>query len=166
MKNNNMLTDARYIFATGRLIHDNIHRIIAAAGMEKGKNAPFGKLSYQQKNMIMLIHGQESVSVTELAGMLNVSPPSVSAMVERLVERGLLTRTPCEKDRRRVEIRVASEALEQIAFVERKIQESFEGLVEELGPETTSQWCQVLEQVKRIMDENRWPSKSHLENPV
>ena len=158
MKNNDPLTDAHYIYNTGRLIHDNIARIRTAAGMEKDKHSRFGELSAQQMNMILLIRVRESVSVTGLAGMLNVSPPSVSAMVDRLVERGLLTRTPCEKDRRRVEIRVAPEAIEEIALVEKKIMDSFVELVQELGPKVTRQWCRVLRQVKLIMDENRWPT--------
>ena len=159
MKNNDALTDAHYIYNTGILIHDNIARIQTAAGMEKGRHSRFGELSSQQMNMILLIRVRESVSVTELAALLSVSPPSVSAMVDRLVERGLLTRTPCEKDRRRVDIRVAPEAIEEIAIVEKKIMNSFLELVQELGPEATRQWRQVLQQVKQIMDEKRWPTQ-------
>ncbi len=165
MKNSDALTDAQYIFSTGKLIHDIISRMQMAAGMEKGKRSRFGELSAQQLNMILMIRVRESASVTELAGILNVSPPSVSTMVDRLVERGLLTRTHSKKDRRRVEIRVVPEVVKEIAEVEKKIQNSFSELVQALDPEITRQWCQVLQQVKQVIDAGLWPPKSIFGNP-
>jgi DNA-binding MarR family transcriptional regulator len=97
------------------------------------------------------------VSVTELAALLGVSPPSVSAMVERLVERGLLTRTPSNRDRRKVVIRVSPEAIENIARVEAIILSSFVELVEAVGAKTTQKWCDVLEKIKTVL-ENTQPS--------
>ena len=75
-------------------------------------------------------------------------------MVDRLVERGLLTRTPCEKDRRKVEIRVAPEAIEDIAQVEEIILGSFVELVEAVGRETAQKWCEVLEKIKTVLESN------------
>ncbi|MCG8549540.1 MAG: MarR family transcriptional regulator [Desulfobacterales bacterium] len=162
MENNETLGNARFIFNTGRKVHDNITRIITAVAMEKGKASQFGELSYQQKNMIMMIRVRECVSVTELSGILNVSPPSVSAMVDRLVERGLLIRTHSEKDRRKVEIRVAPAAVDEIALVEEKLLNSFLELTQLLGPEITSQWCSVLQQIEKLIEEGLWPSKNLL----
>ena len=125
MKDNDTLTSARYIFTTGRMVHDRVMRIYTAACMEEGKATRFGELSVQQMNMILMVRVRQSVSVSELAGLLGVSPPSVSAMVDRLVERGLLTRTPCATDRRKVQIRVAPEAIEEISHVEAIILGSF-----------------------------------------
>lgn len=152
MKSNDTLTSARYIFTTGRMVHDMVMRIYTAACMKEGKATRFGDLSVQQMNMILMVRVRQAVSVSELAGLLGVSPPSVSAMVDRLVERGLLTRTPCEQDRRKVEIRVAPEAIEKIAQVEEIILGSFVELVEALGPEITQKWCEVLRQIKQVLE--------------
>ena len=54
--------------------------------MSTNKNDRFGELSAPQMNMLLMIRVRETVSVTELAALLNVSPPSVSTMVDRLVE--------------------------------------------------------------------------------
>jgi DNA-binding MarR family transcriptional regulator len=149
------LANARYIFTTGRMIHDRITRISTSACMNITKDHRFGDLSAPQMNMIMMIRVRESVSVTELASLLSVSPPSVSTMVDRLVERGLLTRTPSDTDRRKVVIRVSPEALKDIAQVEEMILGSFVELVEAMGPETTQKWCEVLQQVKKVLENNQ-----------
>lgn len=152
MTDNDTLTNARFIFTTGRMVHDMVMRIYTAACLEEGKGTRFGELSVQQMTMILTVRVRKGVSVSELAGLLGVSPPSVSTMVDRLVERGLLTRTPCERDRRKVEIRVAPEATEEIARVEETILGSFVKLVEAVGPETTQKWCEVLQQIKQVLE--------------
>ena len=81
MTNQDTLTNARYIFTTGRMIHDRIMRISTSACMNIAKDDRFGELSAPQMNMLMMIRVRESVSVTELATLLAVSPPSVSTMV-------------------------------------------------------------------------------------
>ncbi len=76
-------------------------------------------------------------------------------MVDRLVERGLLTRTPSDQDRRKVVIRVTPDALKDIAQVEEIILGSFVELVDAVGPETTKKWCEVLQQIKRVLEKNQ-----------
>jgi DNA-binding MarR family transcriptional regulator len=153
MRDQNAVDSARFIFTTGRMIHDRIMRISTGACMNLSKDR-FGDLSAPQMNMILMIRVREAVSVSELAELLGVSPPSVSTMVERLVDRGLLTRTPSDQDRRKVVIRVSPEAIEDIAWVEEKVLGAFVELVEAIGPETSRKWCEVLEQIKLVLDKN------------
>jgi DNA-binding MarR family transcriptional regulator len=155
MTDKETLASARYIFTTGRMIHDHVQRITTGACMNESKDNHFGELSAQQMNMLLMVRVREAVSVTELATLLGVSPPSVSTMVERLVERGMLTRTPCNQDRRKVVIRVSPEAGEDISRVEAVVLSSFVELVEALGPETTQKWCEVLQQIKTILDDKQ-----------
>ena len=156
MTETDVLTRARYIFTTGRMIHDRIMRISTGACMRNAKDDGFGELSAPQMNMLIMIRIREAVSVTELAALLGVSPPSVSAMVDRLVERGLLTRVPSDQDRRKVVIWVSPEALEDIARVEEILLGYFVELVEAVGPETTRKWCEVLEQVKQVLEKKKF----------
>jgi DNA-binding MarR family transcriptional regulator len=133
------------------MIHDHVQRITTGACMREGKDDRFRELSAQQMNMIMMVRVRESVSVTELAALLGVSPPSVSTMVDRLVERGMLTRTPSSEDRRKVVIRVSPEAIDEITRVEETVLASFVELVRAVGPETTRKWCEVLRHIKQIL---------------
>lgn len=154
MTDPDVLAHARYIFTSGRMIHDRIMAIYTGACMRIKKDDRFSELSAPQMNMVIMIRIREAVSVTELAALLGVSPPSVSTMVDRLVERGLLTRTPSDRDRRKVVIRVSSEALKTMTLMEEMILGSFVELVEAVGPETAKKWCEVLRHVKQVLDKN------------
>ena len=57
MKENEALTSARYIFTTGRMVHDRVMRIYTAASMQKGEASRFGGLSAQQMNMLLMVRG-------------------------------------------------------------------------------------------------------------
>lgn len=153
MADQSTLDSARFIFTTGRMIHDRVQRLTTSACMNLAEDR-FGDLSAPQMNMIMVIRVRDAVSVTELAALLGVSPPSASTMVERLVERGLLTRTPSAQDRRRVDIRVSPQAIELIERVEAIVLGSFVELVEAVGADTTQKWCEVLQHIKKVLDRN------------
>jgi hypothetical protein len=51
-----------------------------------------------------------------------------------------------------VVIRVSPEALEDIARIEEMILGAFGELVEAVGPETAQKWCEVLQQIKQVLE--------------
>jgi DNA-binding MarR family transcriptional regulator len=91
--------------------------------------------------------------MSELAELLGVSPPSASTMVDRLVDKGVLSREHSTEDRRKVVVRISPESAKNIESVESSILQLFEGLVEKLGPETTRQWCRVLKHVNAVLSD-------------
>jgi DNA-binding MarR family transcriptional regulator len=74
-------------------------------------------------------------------------------MVDRLVEKGLLSREPSREDRRKVLVSVSPEALQKIDTIEESILQSFVDLVEKIGPKTARMWCQVLKRVREVQEE-------------
>ncbi len=155
-----ILAQAQYVFSTGRLIHDRVFQIQARQIACMGKKKQFGDLSMAQVNTLMIIRKRGPMSLTELAGALCVSPPSASAMVERLVDKGLVEREQSPEDRRRVVIRVSPGALKEIVVIEEVVFQAFVDLVERIGPEATEQWCGVLEKISRVLTETA-PEMNH-----
>ena len=151
MQENEILSQARYIFSTGKLIRDRIFKVQTTHLAACGKSETLGDLSVPQFHAIMTVRTLGQVTMTELSDRLGVSPPSASAMVDRLVEKGILTREHSVKDRRKVVVRVSPEALKHIKGVEETIMRSFVELVEKIGPETARKWCEVLERVKSVL---------------
>lgn len=151
MRESETLTQAKYIFSTGKMIRDRIFRVQTTHLAACGKSNALGDLSVPQFHAIMMVRTLGQVTMTELSDSLGVSPPSASAMVDRLVERGILTREHSDKDRRKVMVRVSSEAMEDIKGVEETILRLFVELVEKIGPETARKWCEVLERVKLVL---------------
>lgn len=153
MTGNDAFDHARYIFTTGKLIHDRVFLIKSACLAEDDKKKVFHDLSMAQLRVLKIVSMKEHVSVTELAALLGVSPPSASVMVDRLVEKKLLIREPSRQDRRRVEISVPPDIRKEFEKIEEAIFRSFVDLVEKIGPETAEKWCEVLEQVKTVLEE-------------
>jgi DNA-binding MarR family transcriptional regulator len=151
MRENETLEQARYIFSTGKMIRDRIFRAQTVHLAARGKSEAFGDLSVPQFHAIMIVRTHGQITMTELSDRLGVSPPSASSMVDRLVEKGILTREHSVEDRRKVVVRVSPEAMEDIESVEETILRSFAELVEKIGPEITRKWCQVLERVKSVI---------------
>ena len=104
-----------------------------------------------QFNLLMAVQASGEITGGELAAQLGVSPPSVSVMVERLVDRGRLVRERSSEDRRKVVLRMSDEASTHFARIEEQVLASFVSLVEEVGEETAEKWVQVLQQVERVL---------------
>jgi len=145
------LSQARYIFTTGKMIRDRIERIVNDYLSELGKTDAYLGLSYPQLHALLMVRMRGSLAMSELADALGISPSSASAMVDKLVERNFLAREHSTNDRRKVIVTVSGEAKKTIAGIEEKLMQLFIDLVEKLGPDTTQKWCDVLKEVKKAL---------------
>lgn len=151
MQDNEILKLAESIFTTGRLIHDRILKLQTGYVTEKRGGSIRPELSLPQLFAIMTIEKSDPVSMTRLSELLGVSPPSASAMVDRLVERGLLAREHSATDRRRVTVRVSPDIRRDVKGIETVILHSFVDLIDEIGLETARQWNDVLVRVGEVL---------------
>lgn len=150
MSNENVIDQARYIFSTGKLIHDQVLKI-ESEYLASSDSGPFKDLSVTQFHVVRVVSSHQELAMSELAELLGVSPPSASAMVDRLVDKGTLTREHSTQDRRKVVVRIAPGATKHAEEVESAILALFVNLVEKIGPQTANQWCQVLERIKAVV---------------
>ena len=90
--------------------------------------------------------------MSELSDLTNVSPPSSSVMVDRLVEKGILVRGHSAGDRRKAMVRISPKAVQGIKQIEEGILQSFTGLVEDIGYETAQKWCEVIQKVMAVLN--------------
>jgi DNA-binding MarR family transcriptional regulator len=141
---------AGYIFSVGRMLRDHMHNSLARLHLND-RNPDGCDLSMAQMNLMMAVRNHEELTLSKLAELLKVSPPSVSVMVERLVERKMLIRTRSSTDRRKVIISLSPESEQRIEKMEEQMLASFIELVEELGPETARKWGEVLERVEEVL---------------
>jgi DNA-binding MarR family transcriptional regulator len=138
---------ARYIFTIGKKIQDRVFMVYTQLLASEGKLTTGDELSFTQIQTVKAIEEKGRVSITELARLLGVSPPSASAMVDRLVDKKVLTRRRDPADRRRVVVEARPEAVDMIHKVEEKILGTFVDLVKKIGPEAARMWCEVLDRV-------------------
>lgn len=146
------LEQARYIFSVGKMIRHHVFTSLTQleAG---GRESACAELSMAQMNLLIAVRTHEELTLSGLADILRVSPPSVSVMVDRLVERDMLIRERSTRDRRKVVIRLSPDADLLLAKVEEKVLATFVGLVEEVGPETARKWAEVLQRVEQVLQQ-------------
>jgi len=109
---------------------------------ERGEH-PSCDLTLAQMNMVLLVREKGPVTVKDLAEALQVSPPSVSSMVDRLVEMGVLTREQNQVDRREVIIRTEPSAKSDIDLVERQALGAIVDVLQRIGPSKAKLWCEI-----------------------
>jgi DNA-binding MarR family transcriptional regulator len=127
---------------------------VQARDMAEGELAD--TLSPPQIHMLMQIKKQgNSITISELAHLLEVSPPSASTMVDRLVEKNALVRERSEKDRRVVVVQLSPLAIQFTEMVESFLLSGFMNIIDKIGPELTEDWCNVIDRVEKVLQEEQ-----------
>jgi DNA-binding MarR family transcriptional regulator len=127
---------------------------VQARDMAEGELAD--TLSPPQIHMLMQIKKQgSSITISELAHLLEVSPPSASTMVDRLVEKNALVRERSEKDRRVVVVQLSPLAIQFTEMVESFLLSGFMNIIDKIGPELTEDWCNVIDRVEKVLQEEQ-----------
>jgi len=140
---------AEYIFRTGKLIHE---RVFSLQGCQNERSPAVRELSIPQYHLLLTVRQLGRPSMSELARRLGVAPPSVSAMVDRLVDKGCLLRQQCAEDRRKIQVQLTPVVEHEVAGIEESLVGSFVELVDKLGPETSCKWCQVLQEIQAVLE--------------
>lgn len=152
MTTNKTIDQAWEIFSKGRKIHEWIFQLETGYMAQSGMDKAFGDLSFAQMRTIKFVKTKGELSITQLAELLQVSAPSASTMVDRLVEKGVLIREPDNNDRRKVVVTISPDMVKIIEQIEKEIFGSFIDLVKEVGPELADDWCRILTRIEEILD--------------
>lgn len=157
MDDSALLEQARSIAGVIRLLRRHIVNCHQATANESGSDR-CGDFTLPQLNMLMVVRERQSVTIKDLAGDLGVSAPSVSTMVDRLVDQGALTREQSRADRREVIVSITPGMDEILESAERQILQVVINLLREMGPEFSRQWCDVYQRIREIIEmHNRSP---------
>ena len=147
------------VFEQAKLIRETVRVLrarIVARFHSLPKTSPGGavqahSLTVSQLNMLSVIRHQGGTTIKDLASELHVSAPSASAMVDRLVEMGAVTREQNPRDRREVMVSMSGEAAELIERIEEQILEGIAELLEKIGPGHARQWCDVYKRILEVI---------------
>lgn len=155
INNHDPTSQAHFIYTVGKMLHDRMYEAAAKYLSQPGSNNEMVELSFSQKNMVMMIRNHNHITMSELANQLGVSPPSASAMVDRLVEKNYVVREHSTEDRRKVVVRISDTAKIIMDEIEGKMFGFITDIVNKLGPETTIEWCRVLAKIQKALEAER-----------
>lgn len=121
------------------------------------------ELTFAQVRALFQLAVHKAVSVSQLARLLGVGNPTASILVQQLVERGLVTRTEHESDRRRTVVRLSEQGLEIGAGRRSEREKQWQGWLSRLSDEELRGLAQGLHALhKAALAEAQSPSDDTL----
>jgi len=140
-----------FVFETGKRLRFYMDDVVMD-GLE-GRPTLCDELSGIQLKTAMQVSIHQPISLNELAKKLGVSAPSASVMVDRLVEKDVLTRESDPSDRRRVQLKVHERVEKDMNEMHQRFHQAFEHIAKQMGNETIDQWFNVMQQLDLILKE-------------
>ena len=118
---------------TSNLVDHRAGRV--AARLAKVLEGALGtvELSLPQYRLLVFL-SEKAEAASTLASKLAVRPPSVTALVDGMVARGLVERRPDESDRRRVAHTLTDEGRNTLAAADEAVERALADLADLLGP--------------------------------
>jgi DNA-binding MarR family transcriptional regulator len=113
--------------------------------------ATFG-LTGPQLVCLRAIGREPKLTPSELARSVSLSQATVTGIVDRLVARQLVTRTPTPKDRRSVYVSLTQAGLDLVAYAPSPLQERFSLRLASLSDSDRESLRAALERVVQLMD--------------
>jgi DNA-binding MarR family transcriptional regulator len=109
------------------------------------------ELTFAQVRALFQLAVHKAVSVSQLARLLGVGNPTASILVQQLVERGLVTRTEHETDRRRTVVRLSEKGAEIGAGRRSEREKQWQGWLSHLNDEELSGLALGLSALQRVV---------------
>ncbi len=111
-----------------------------------------------QLHVLGVLHEVAPVTVSHLATRLGISPPSASAMVDRLVDGGLVERVRSEEDRRIVSVWLTPEGEEALATAIGGRRGWLERVLGKLDPTELADTVRVLRRLEQAIEDDPVPA--------
>ncbi len=117
---------------------------------QKFREKPIGDLSMAQFRTLGFVDANQGASLSEAAGHIGVSLPSMSKLVDALVNRQLLTRVTHGSDRRRVCLALTGEGKRELEEAYQHTQSFFTEKFAELTEEQRTQLAGAMDLMKEL----------------
>lgn len=149
MSEEKILKQAKLLFSFGEKMRDHL---LLAHQEAQDTDLAAKDLSPAQTLMLLKIKKLNECTMSKLADAMNVSAPSASAMVERLVEKGIVIRERSKNDRRVVVVSLTEKADSYTAKLEESMLGRVINVIETIGPDITQEWCDVVQQINTVLE--------------
>lgn len=135
-----------------RLIMEVVPRLMRLIRTEMRLHQP-GRLSVPQFRTLLFLERHPGTSLSAVAEHLGVARPTASALVERLVQRGLVTRETDPAERRRVALRLTDTGRENLEVARRRTQARLAEKLAAFRPEERAALAAGLRLLQRVAEE-------------
>ncbi len=138
--------------ALGPLLGRTAH--LSRARLEE-QLAQYDVTPVQTHVLLYLFHHGGQAPQGQVAGFLKVKPSTANGILDRMVEKGLVTRSVSGSDARRRLITLTSKGREQRALFEKSLQEAEGRMVRGLLPQEVDTFRMLLGRIIQNLEEDR-----------
>ncbi|UCF19631.1 MAG: MarR family transcriptional regulator [Gemmatimonadota bacterium] len=134
-----------HIFASAvnDLMQDRLHAVVGE------------QLTFAQLKLLKLVARKESYHITEVAAFMGVSNAAASKAVDRLVRRGLLSRSEAEEDRRAVVVALTQQGRRLLDEYEQITTRTLEDVFGDVPAEGLQQTADLLDELSlRLVEQD------------
>lgn len=110
-------------------------------------------ITHDQYYVLRYIYKRGVCTSTELADVFAVNKSAITAMTNRLVEKGMIARGKDEDDRRVISLTLTEKGKMWLVETERKVYELVETMMTKLSHEEIEQFIQTYEKLAMILQE-------------
>lgn len=140
-------------------ILQSLRRIIRSVEMYSKKLSSHHKVTGPQLICLLTIGQHQPVIASRIAKHVHLSPSTVVGVLDRLEEKGLVTRERDLKDRRKVYVNLTEKGQELTSQAPSPLQDRLAQALHGLSPLEQSTIALALEKIASLMDRN--PESSH-----
>lgn len=149
----NIRANAQEILRTITMLKERMLRSFEQMPRTQAFPASAVDITFPQWNAMSVLEQLGEATIKELAERLQVSPPSASVMVDRLLDLNLVTREQRKRDRRTVEVRLSEAGAGALEAMNAEMLRDIERLMAKMGDKMTAQWCDVYACIRAIVEE-------------
>ena len=146
------MTDGDVPEELGFRVLRSIRRIVRRIGSYSRQIQRDTGLSVPQLMCLRAIANHDTITSAAIAELTQLSRPTVSQLVEKLVRSGYVTRERAEQDRRQVHLSLTDAGRESLAGMPRPLEDRFLNRMKDLEPEDREMILVALERVVQLMD--------------
>ena len=141
-----------------RSIQQFIERYLSVSFIVNKRGAALMKcelddITHDQYYVLRYIYKRGVCTSTELADVFAVNKSAITAMTNRLVEKGMIARGKDEDDRRIIVLSLTEKGEQWLVETERKVYELVETMMTKLSHEEIEQFIQTYEKLAMILQE-------------
>ncbi len=111
------------------------------------------RLTLAQYQLLEALRESPRLPVSELAATAGVAPPTATRMLDALVRDGIAERTPCDRDRRVVQITLTDSGREAVAAAAERIGAGRARVRDQLSPAEQEEAAALLRRLATIVEE-------------
>jgi MarR family transcriptional regulator, organic hydroperoxide resistance regulator len=131
-----------------------LRELLAAQRRLRGREAQRqGSLSFSQHAVLRVLADGDEHSAGELAAAADLTPASITKMLDGLSRTGLLERVRDESDRRRVGVRITDAGRRDFAEKEERIRAAWEAELDGAGDEEMEAMLSALRRMALLFDQ-------------